>query len=301
MTALIKCLTILKDLQADCDVREKSTGISIIEYLSASWQFEAVDLLLGSKDADVRGISGPKGFTALHYAASASPIKRASGEGARILSSRSLAQAVTGGRTSSPANEETAVKVTEEQSEELHKNCGVPTILSLLRRGSRPNYRDLDGRSPLHILADNCVKWGSHLSDAVSALLAAGARMDDSPQCNLLRKECTDISFDTISSEWAADATINADLLQVPVGGLSNPKKEAQRQASICTTKFLSFPPFSPPFPPSFFQFPYSYTLISHTHITHSSHTHTGGRERLLRPVFSLVYTFQENAPLPHV
>lgn len=243
VAALKKCITILKDLQADCNIRDKSTGISIIEYLSASWQFEAVDLLLSNKDVDLRGISGPHGFTALHYALAASPIKRASGEGARILSSRSLAQA------SGDAGKEGGVggMASDSQVEELHKNCGVPTIISLLRKGARPNYRDLEGRTPLQILADNSEKWGSHLSDAVSALLAAGARMDDSPQCALLRKECTDISIESIMNEWSTDATINADLISVAVGGLSNPNDEAPRQNSgkdcciLCSASFTLF------------------------------------------------------------
>lgn len=214
--ALRKCIQCLLALNADPNVADRN-GVSILKYLVASWQFDAAELLIEAR-ADLLSPSGICAFSALHFAASAAPLKRAVGEGSRLLLTAASAPSAVG-IEGVAKNRERSVGSIDSQlgdlSSELYNahgattpryyHSGAPcagspevviyadgerTLRVLLEAGARPNAKDAQGRSPLHIVAEREIFWGSYLKDAVSALVEAGARFDDSPLCNLLRSKC---------------------------------------------------------------------------------------------------------------
>jgi ankyrin repeat protein len=175
--ALKRCLSCLITLQANSDVKDKN-NVSALQYLAASWQYDPMKLLLEDK-VDPNYVSGKYNFSALHYAANASPLKKAKGEASKVLNSFK-----DDGDINKP--------------EELNVRTGVITLKTLLEAGAKPNYRDSRGKSALQLIGEQCDQWGSNLSEAVGVLLSYGARLDESAQIAILRSKCPDINFESI-------------------------------------------------------------------------------------------------------
>ena len=221
--ALKRCVATLVGLRADVTVRCRETGHTLLHFLAASWLYEPLQVLL-SEGPNVHEASSTLTFTALHFACSGRPLRRAVGLANRILN-----------RLNSHDS-----KYTEEQlsrPEEPHHLGGVFALKALLEAGARPNRRDGLGRSPLQLVAEASELWGSHLSDAVGTLVSYGARLDDSVLCgdNLtVRQRCPDVNFDEAAAEWARDALVSAEALGFQSNSLLVETEEAPRTQDAC-------------------------------------------------------------------
>jgi hypothetical protein len=84
--SLNMCVIIMLGQNADIDIIDNN-GYTLLHYLAASWQHEPLLSILEHKvKTSVFTFSSEDGMNVLHYAADASPLKRAIGEGSRILS-----------------------------------------------------------------------------------------------------------------------------------------------------------------------------------------------------------------------
>jgi len=195
-------------------------GFTMCHYLAASWQYEALDLLLQA-DADVNARAARSGMTALHLACQAQPLKFAEGEAKRIMQGGDIT-ASTGGSSKGVAltGSGSAGGVGSEGPvyEKLNHPMGPTTLRTLLKAGARPNMRDSKGRSPLAILAEpgRDDLWDlMELTDGVSVLLSFGARFDDSPAVQALRHRLVGINIEALMERWASLPVINGDALNI--------------------------------------------------------------------------------------
>jgi len=225
--SLKRCLSCLISLQANTDVKDKN-NISALQYLAASWQYEALKLLLDDK-VDPNYASGKYSFSALHYAATAMPLKKAKGEASKVLLN---------------FKDDEDLKKTEE----LNFRGGIMTLKALLQAGAKPNYRDSRGKTVLQLIGENSDAWASDLSEAVGVLLSYGARLDESAQVSILRSKCPDINFETIIEEWVKDQNVNADTVGIPINGLANTSSttpvqhaDGKERCLLCSTQFTLF------------------------------------------------------------
>lgn len=184
---------------------------------------EALDLLLEA-GASVNHLHN--GQSALHLAATAKSIKPSQGEGVLYLnkySGESLPGESTGGSK-------------------------IGCLRSLLKHGAMPNLLNNEGKAPLHLIADNIENWGEQsCREAVSLLIAYGARMDETKQCALLRSKCQDkINIDALEERWANLGPCNADALNFGVNSLASTKEAPSSSQTpplcqLCCSAFTLF------------------------------------------------------------
>jgi len=214
--ALRRCLSCLIALQADPNAKAKNSCFTPLQYLAASWQSECVDQLLDGS-ASVHVDDNPAGNTALHFAVAGQALKRAQGEGFRLMMS-SASKSIENNLSSDDSS--------SEEREEKMAGGGVATLRSLLRAGAYPNKKNGLGKSVLHVLADEEFEWRhENLSEAVSLLVTFGARLDDSPQCQSLRQKCgASINLEALSERWSSSPAVNADTLGMTINCLEKPR-----------------------------------------------------------------------------
>lgn len=214
---LKECLTHMVSHKPNCHWQDKQ-GRTLVHYLAASWQYEALEVLLEADTSDVNAMDIVTGLTPLHAAVQARPMKKAIGEAQRIMSRMKAASTTTltsssststssstplspvaayhnnysnnGGsvvvplRTQSPAagqmlnNNNNPV-----DTETLHTPYGVDTIRTLLKAGAKPNIRDCHGRTPLGLLLTDLEaqdRWldREEILPAIAILISFGARVD---------------------------------------------------------------------------------------------------------------------------
>lgn len=201
-SAMHSCVSCLLAHQPNVNLYDKA-GFALTHYLSASWQYDTLELLLEA-GAHVNCRCSSSGMTALHLAAAASPIKPALGAGVRI--SHQV-------RVSPDAYVGQSVPV-----EEINRSHGVATLRTLLKHGVKPNARDSQGRTALQILSENMRedRWpAEELADAVALLVSFGARFDDSSAslANLKSKLSMHGSVEAIVEKWGSLSAINGDSL----------------------------------------------------------------------------------------
>lgn len=203
--ALRRCLMVLLAMQADpnADYFEDtaeggSKRSSPAQVLAGSWQYEALEALLeAGADPNVRDASS--GYSALHYACAALPLKNAVGEGARRLAGNQSAAS------------------TSTDFEEPQTGSGLPCLQALVEAGARLNAptkdtqpagkpgKDADkGLSALYLLYLSRDVWAAEYEPAVNLLLEHGARVESSHElAGVLVQSCPDINFDGQRARFA--------------------------------------------------------------------------------------------------
>lgn len=218
-TALLsQCLKVLLEHSPSVFYWKDSAQRNILHYLAASWQYEALELLLEYSEKhhlhhdEVNAVDTAQGFTPLHYAIQAIPLKASVGEGVRIVNQFNTIN-------SSNNNNTNAVN---EQVEDLNRPFGVNTLKTLLRFGAKPNLKDAQNRSPMQLLLTNpaaLLAWQqtSEVFDAVTTLTSFGARVDDN-LINLIRQrtdEAMSISAQTLTDPWTSLGLLDCNPLDI--------------------------------------------------------------------------------------
>ncbi len=197
--ALKKCVACMLTHQPNVNTYDKA-GYTMLHYLSASWQWEAAELLL-TAEADVSARCAGSGMTALHLACLASPIKLAEGEAKRIIKGADL---------SSTESSDTSGSLYEK----INHPFGSMMLRTLLKAGSaricnavRPLLSFAFGRDELWDLME--------LTDAVAVLVSFGARFDDSAVLQGLKNKLLGVSVEALVERWGSLPVINGDALNL--------------------------------------------------------------------------------------
>lgn len=193
-------------------------GQSLLHYLAASWQYEPMDLLLDAGCTDVNSFDNRYYMTPLHYAANATSIKFAEGDGMRIMAhtgSKSITKALFRG------DDEDAVL------EELNHPYASDTLRTLLKNGAKPNSKDVQGRTAMMILLEpaNESKWNrEELETSISVLLSHGARVDEvtnggitgsNSVANILRVKFPDLNIAAFLEKWNLLPVLDCGKLEI--------------------------------------------------------------------------------------
>jgi ankyrin repeat protein len=197
-TLLLKeCTEILLVHQPSCDWRDE-LGNCVIHYLASSWQFAALELLLNYDSRLVNSVENIFEMTPLLIAARGLSIKRAIGEGQKLLNQTK--------------------KFSVEQLhmvEELSNNHAVDTLRCLLKYGAKPNQKDKLGRSFLHVLLEpeTQVHWDNEelLQNAISLALSYGARPDEQI-LGVLKTRFPNLNFGAVIEKWSSLSTIDGKI-----------------------------------------------------------------------------------------
>jgi ankyrin repeat protein len=203
--ALRGCVSAL--LGANSSPMERSdAGIPIIFYVTSAWQTEAASVFLSSGLIDIHDRAGERNGYLIHTCMEAKSLRKQVGLATVIRSEKQISSPKKQ-KIGSPTNSKryTLGLDMDGPSETLIYANGTRTLSLLLQYGSRPNARDASGRSPLHLLAEKEINWGVYCQEALLLLIEAGARMDDSPQCQNLR---TRFSGRTESSKGTIDEAV---------------------------------------------------------------------------------------------
>jgi ankyrin repeat protein len=220
-------------------------GRNIFHYLAASWQYEALELLveyLFENSMDdlihmINAIDKLTGLTPLHYAIQGRPIKKKINEAMRVMNRHQYLQYTntTNITTTTPTNNNNNNTHPEIPSstnnhhsinpllevEELHRPHGVDTIRILLKAGARPNVRDYQGQTSLMILLmdpDIPLEWHEReeILPAIAILLSFGARMEADPQIlPALRNLYPDILVGPFMEKWASLNHVDCHILNI--------------------------------------------------------------------------------------
>ena len=157
-------------------------------------------------------------MTPLHYAANATSIKFAEGDGMRIM-----AHSGSGNITNAIFRKDDEEAILEE----LNHPYASETLRTLLKFGAKPNAKDVQGRTALMILLEpaNESKWEKEeLEGAISVLLSFGARVDEvtnggitgtNSLANLLRNKMQDLNMDAFLEKWNLLPVLDCNKLEV--------------------------------------------------------------------------------------
>jgi len=208
----------LGELGANICLRD-TFGRAAIHYAASRWCYDTVNSILALSDQNIHNrisekadeagdlSSSPEavgsmrssidGMTALHYALSGFAIPH-SGHLENTSLGKSLLQLPINGKvvdiqaiggtydvTVSDNRQSDDSFTLRERESSVSSIAGdegdcARIVKLLLMRGAPPNAKDVFGRSPLHILADNAISFGSSLGPLVALLVANGARVSSS-------------------------------------------------------------------------------------------------------------------------
>lgn len=178
-------------------VNEK--GQNLLHYLAASWQYEAMELLLDAGGSDfVNELDSIDFMTPLHFAAHAHPLKKAIGLGMKILN------------TNLSSNE---------HFEPLNQPYGIDTMRALLKAGAKPNLKDGQGRTPLSILLlpESEIMWTKEeLEPAIALLLSYGARSDEVTSL-LIKNRFPDLNIPAYIEKWNSLPPLDCNKLEIRI------------------------------------------------------------------------------------
>lgn len=184
-----------------------SAGRTLIHYLAASWQHEALEFLLEHDCSDVNAQEYREGLTPLHSAVQALPLKRAIGE-AQLIMSRAQQTGV------SPQS------LTEVEA--LNHPFGVDTLRVLLKAGAKPNAKDAHGRTPLAMLLTDLEvqdRWldREEILPAIALLIASGARVEtsDAMLTAALKAQYSDLMVAAFVEKWQTLGQVDGSKLGI--------------------------------------------------------------------------------------
>jgi hypothetical protein len=220
ITSLMKCVTCLLQAGANPNFKDKE-GLSCLHYLSASWQYPVLEVLLNFghnspveaqlSDVNIRADSG--GWTPLHYACSGQPLKRAIGEGQRILQSGDSETIIAGNPDHGTELRPWIQSSDEEEMEQTNQADSISTIRILLEHGAIPNLSDFRGRRPLAILAENLYRFVDSFQACLVTIVSHGGRLEDLPE------EFKADDATTVIAEgqelWTQKKTLNGDEMNI--------------------------------------------------------------------------------------
>ena len=221
---LMHCIEILLDLKADGE-RCDEAGTSLISYLAAGWLQDVLHSFVKKYDYKVDITADSHGYNALHYCLMGKSLRSSVGLGSCLL------------RKSKDSSGE---------KEDINRTGGVITLQTLLRAGARPNYKTVDGKSPIQLLIENYDVWSPCIDDAVSMLVSYGGRIDEQSLAALKGYEINcSIKYDEVVAEWIADAATNADVLHLSANTYENTTEtvatSTSTQCVLCSTPFSLF------------------------------------------------------------
>lgn len=191
------CVEILLVHQPFCDWRDE-LGNSIVHYVASSWQCAALELILDYDCRLINSVENVFEMTPLLIAARGMSIKRAIGEGHKLLN-----------QTKQFSMEQLHMV------EDLSKTHAIDTLRSLLKHGAKPNQKDKLGRSLLHILLEPeaLVHWDNEelLQNAISLALSYGARPDEQILI-ILKTRFPNLNFGAVMEKWSSLSTIDGKI-----------------------------------------------------------------------------------------
>jgi hypothetical protein len=227
ITSLIKCVTCLLHSGANPNFKDKE-GLSCLHFLSASWQYPVVEVILnfGRSSSNKSSLTSPEnqlsdvniradngGWTPLHYACSGQPLKRAIGEGQRILQSGDSETIIAGNPDHGTELQPWIQSSDEEEMEQTNQADSISTIRILLEHGAIPNLSDFRGRRPMAILAENLYRFVDSYQACLVTIISHGGRLEDVPE------EFKADDAATVIAEgqefWNQKKTLNGDDLKI--------------------------------------------------------------------------------------
>jgi hypothetical protein len=157
--ALCQCIELLTASRASVQMVDKM-GRSMLHYLAASLQWEAVTLLLKHGAAVNVTESNYNEYSALHYACSGFVLKKAKNELYHLMHSQ-----------------ESSV---DDQYEQTDPENQLRTVQTLLDFGAFPNGKaENSSKSPLHLLIESIDVSAPQFEITATALVSCGARLDE--------------------------------------------------------------------------------------------------------------------------
>jgi ankyrin repeat protein len=197
-SALKRCVQILLGAGANPNVKDQE-GYTVMHFACASWEYEVVDVLLSKPTIDVNICSDQDGTTPLHLACTCVQLKRAVGEGTRVLASHH--------------SKEGDIMSRDTTTEAADIEHSLRTVLSLLSNGASPNVKDFYGRSPAAMAISHSREWGSYLLPILVMLATHGARIDEQTLLDL-NPESLAVIQDGVS-EWNRKGVLDGDFAKV--------------------------------------------------------------------------------------
>lgn len=222
--SLIKCVTCLLHAGANPNFKDKE-GLSCLHYLAASWQYPILEVLLKFgrsspnkssietqlSNVNIRADSG--GWTPLHYACSGQPLKRAIGEGQRILQSGDSEAIIAGNPDHGSELRPWIQSSDEEEMEQTNQADSISTLRILLEYGAIPNLCDFRGRRPLAILAENLYRFVDSFQACLVTITSHGGKLEDLPE--EFKAEDAAVAITEGQELWIQKKTLNGDDLKI--------------------------------------------------------------------------------------